>query len=361
MPTFGHLFYGFCILIPLLYFTKNKFSYKIAFIFLFNNIYGPDMVALFVITPFHSILGFLILALPYALAFSYGSRFSIVRSDKGFPLKFEDSGSIELNWKNAYFVTAAGGLSHFFIDQFYHRELEMNLWNTLGIDLYLPHLDMLEWSGALYHYYSALRLIGVSIVVVTLILSLYFFSRGWKDSSLLFAVVSGLSLILMLITPLVYEGEREFALMLQITLYILLPLFLLLYAARDVTDNPIGTPYKPRIERKTLLKIVAVISIIFSVFIILYAMIALIMPEFVASLFDEAAPPEIVTSMIIHGAFYGVFAIIFLVGSVGLFFKKDIFRYMTITASLYFIIFGFPLVIALVLCEKDVKALFKRD
>lgn len=320
------------------------------------------MVALFVITPFHSILGFLILALPYALMWSYVSRFSIVKSDKGFPLKFEDSGTRELNLKNAYFVTAAGGFSHFFIDQFYHRELEMNLWNNMGIDLYLPHLDMLEWSGTLYHYYSALRLIGITFVVITLILSLYFLKRGWKDTSKFFASVTGLSLVLMILgTPLVFEGEREYALMLQITLYIFLPLFLLLSAARDVQDHPIDTPDQPKMDRKKLLNIVAIISIAFSIFIILYALVALLMPEFVASLFDDTTPSEIVTSMIIHGGFYGVFAIMLLVGSVGLFLKNNIFRYLTIVASLYFIIFGFPLVIALFLCEKDVKSLFVRE
>lgn len=361
MPTFGHLFYGLCLLIPIMYYTRDKFNYKIAFIFLINNIYGPDMVALLVVTPFHSIIGFLILAIPYALMFSYGSRFSIVKSDKGFPLKFEDSGKRELNWKNAYFVTAAGGLSHFFIDQFYHRELEMNLWSSLWGDLQLPHLDMLEWSGLLYHYYSALRLIGLSIVIVTIILSLYFFKRGYKDTLKLFAIVSGLSLILMLVSPLVYEGEREFALMFQIALYIFLPLFLLFAAARNVEEHPIEQPDEPKMERKKLLNVVAIICILFSVFVILYASLALLMPDFVASLFDDAPTPEIVTSIFIHGVVYGIFAVIFLIGSIGLLFKIQTCRYFALIGSLFLIFFGFPLYFALVLCEEDVKALFKRE
>lgn len=99
MPAFGHLFYAFCLLIPLFFLTKDKFSYKIAFIFLLNNLYGPDMVALFFVTPFHNILGFIVLAIPYSLIFSYGSRFSLVKSEKGFPLKFEDDGKRDLKIK----------------------------------------------------------------------------------------------------------------------------------------------------------------------------------------------------------------------------------------------------------------------
>ena len=100
------MFFGLCILIPILYYTKNvnQFSYKIAFIFLVNNIFGPDCVALFFITPFHNILGFLILAIPLSLVFSYSSRFSLVKSDEMLPLKVVDDEIREVNWKNSYWL-----------------------------------------------------------------------------------------------------------------------------------------------------------------------------------------------------------------------------------------------------------------
>jgi len=60
-------------------------------------------------------------------------------------------------------------------------------------------------------------------------------------------------------------------------------------------------------------------------------------------------------------AFFGVIALIMLIGSVGLFFKIQVFRYLVIVTSLYFILFGFPIAIALFLCEKDVKVMFKRE
>ena len=81
-------------------YTKDKFSYKVAFIFLANNIYGPDIVYLFFITPFHSILGFALLAIPLSLVYSYSSRFSIKKSEGLFPLKFIDEGIREVDWKN---------------------------------------------------------------------------------------------------------------------------------------------------------------------------------------------------------------------------------------------------------------------
>lgn len=67
MPTSGHIFYGLCLLIPLMYLMKDNFNYKVAIIFFINNLWGPDIVNLFFVTPFHSILGFLILAIPYSL------------------------------------------------------------------------------------------------------------------------------------------------------------------------------------------------------------------------------------------------------------------------------------------------------
>ena len=109
MPTFGHLCYGLCLLIPILYYTKtdeNPFNYKVAFIFLANNIYGPDLVALFIVIPTHSILGFLIMAIPLALFYSYFSRFSLKKSVGRFPLKFVDDGISEVNYKNSYCITA---------------------------------------------------------------------------------------------------------------------------------------------------------------------------------------------------------------------------------------------------------------
>ncbi|MFX0075552.1 MAG: hypothetical protein ACFE96_08925, partial [Candidatus Hermodarchaeota archaeon] len=280
MPTFGHLFYGFCLLIPIMYYTRNKFSYKIAFVFMVNNIYGPDIVGLYFVTPLHSILGFLLLAIVYSLVFSYGSRFSLVRSEKRFPLKLVDSGIRELKWLNAYCVTAAGGLSHFFIDQFFHYGTSMTIWDEISIPLEV----MLDWSGLAYHTVSIYMLVGEAIVVVTLLLSLYFFKKGFKDTAKLFAISTALSVILLVfVSTEIFGGEREYAVFLCVAVYFLAPLFLLLYAARNVEDKPNEVADIPKIKRKTLLIIVAIVGIIVGLFYVLYSSIAIFMADVIAA------------------------------------------------------------------------------
>jgi len=143
-------------------------------------------------------------------------------------------------------------------------------------------------------------------------------------------------------------------------LYIFAPLFLLMYVARNIEDHPIEKPDQPKIARKKLYTIVAGLSTFFAIFITLYASLAVFMPDFVADLYGDTSS-EAVNSIRLFGTLYFIIALIMLVGSIGLFFKIKLFRYMTIATSLYFIIFGFPLAIALFLCEKDVKAMFKRE
>ncbi len=357
MPTFGHLFFGLCILIPILYYTKNEnqFSYKIAFIFFVNNIFGPDCVALFFITPFHNILGFLILAIPLSLVFSYSSRFSLVKSDEIFPLKILDDEIREVNWKNAYCATAAGGFTHFFIDQFFHWEKEMHIWP--GIDI--THVQMLAWSGLPYHYYTPLLIIGDLLVISVLLLSFYCFKKGYKETAKLLFGATALAIILMLIlSPLVFTGEREYAVMVAITVYFLIPLFLLMYAARDVKDNPRETPDVPKIKRKTLLNIVAIISTIIGLFFIFYAYFVITYAETIASLIAGEADSTLTTSVIFIGYFFLITSILLFIGSIGLFFKIKICRHLVMFVCSFFIIFAFPIAITFFLCEKDVKAMF---
>ncbi|MFX0187804.1 MAG: hypothetical protein ACFE8A_08715 [Candidatus Hodarchaeota archaeon] len=361
MPTLGHIFYGLCLLIPILYFTKKEvgFNYKVAFIFIINNIFGPDIVALFFITPFHSILGFLILAIPLSLVFSYSSRFSLIKSGKKFfPLKFIDEGIREVNWKNAYYITAAGGISHFFIDQFFHWEKEMWIWPGISIH----HDQMLAWSGTAYHVVTPLMIIGDIIVVTTLLLSLYFLRKGVKQTFMLLLIASGLLVFLMLIiSTSILMGEREYAVIVFAVVYILIPLSLLMYVARDVRDNPNKIPDEPKINRKSLLYIVATITMALALFFILYAFLAISNSKYIASMIGEnptQSTDEIATSVVIIGYFFLIVSVILFISSIGLFFKINICRYIVIVICCYFLIFGFPLAIALFLCEKDVKALF---
>jgi hypothetical protein len=364
MPTFGHLCYGLCLLIPILYYTKTDqkpFNYKVAFIFLANNIYGPDIVGLFFVIPTHSILGFAIMAIPLSLVFSYSSRFSLIKSEGTFPLKLIDGEIREVNWKNSYLISVAGGISHFFIDQFYHWEQEMHIWQ--GIDI--THDQMLSWGGTAYHVISPLMVIGDIVVISTILLSLYCFMKGYKETFYLLLISTVVTVLLMLfVSTAVFWAEREFGAIVHSLVYVLIPLFLLLYAARDVKDNPRQTPDVPKINRKTLLKIVAVISILFALFVMAYAYFAITYASYIAELIVESLGGNIAkltVSVTIIGYIYMSFAVVLLIASIGLFFKINVCRYIVITICTYFLIFGFPFAIALFLCEKDVKTLFGKE
>ncbi|MFW9820010.1 MAG: hypothetical protein ACFFE5_10405, partial [Candidatus Thorarchaeota archaeon] len=211
------------------------------------------------------------------------------------------------------------------------------------------------------HTLSPLYLIGDALVVVILILSFYFLRKGYKDTFKMFLIASGISLLLMLVvSPLVFYGEREFAVMFETAVYIFLPLMLLMYVARNVQDHPIDTPDVPKVKRESALKIVLIASICFAVFLVLYSLIAILMTDFVAELYTSSPTPDDVFAISVMGIYYLIIALTLLIGSIGAIFKVNICRYMAIAASAYLIVFGFPIAIALFLSEKEIKAMFKR-
>jgi hypothetical protein len=203
------------------------------------------------------------------------------------------------------------------------------------------------------------------IVVATILLSMYYFKKGYKETFKVFLIVTALSIFLMLVvSTALYGGEREFGVMVHATVYVLIPLFLLMYTARDVQDNPRTTPDVSKIQRKTLLYIVAIVSISLALFFIYYAYYIISNADTLALQRAERGQQsanEIAASLTIIAYIAGTIAFILLIGSIGLLFKIKICRYLTIVASLAFFIFGFPLAIALFLCEKDVKALFGKE
>ena len=161
----------------------------------------------------------------------------------------------------------------------------MHIWP--GIDI--TQDQMLAWSGLAYHYVTPLMMIGDILVVTVLLLSLYFFRKGYKETSKLLLISTVIYILLMLtLSPLVFMGEREYAVMVAITVYFFIPLFLLMYAARDVRDNPREIPDVPKIKRKTLLNIVAIISTFIALFFILYTYFAIMSADYIASMLYDA-------------------------------------------------------------------------
>ncbi len=361
MPTFTHVFYGLALLLPILYFARDSFSPKLAFIFLANNIFGPDLVFLFsFIDPgIHNIVGFIVTSIPLALVFSYTSRFTIETTDSHFKYHIRDTHIREINWLNAFCATAAGGISHFFIDQFYHRELDMILFpKFMPNEGRLNIHTMLEWSGEAYHTMNPIMVIGEFLVVAVIVLSPFYFKKGWKETMWVYLIASALALILMLgISPEIFGGEREYAGMFGVTIYFLIPLGLLFYAARDMLDHPRTEPDVPKFPAKTRLTIITVISILTGIILLAYGVVALVMTELIVDLIGGLA---VATVPQIRGLaiYYGFFGLLLTVGSIGLLFKNRVFRILTIIGATYFIIFGFPIGISFFLFEDDIRALF---
>ena len=141
-------------------------------------------------------------------------------------------------------------------------------------------------------------------------------------------------------------------------------MFLLFYAARDILDNPNKVPDTPKIERKKLLKIVASLSLLLGIIMLLYGIVAITMADMLVDLISMAnitAYPSSSAEIQGLGIYYGLIALVLVIGSIGLFFKSKICRYLAIFGSAYFIIFGFPIAITFFLNEKEVKEMFNRD
>lgn len=356
MPTFTHIFYGLALLIPIMYFARDRFHYSIAVVFLINNIFGPDLAFLFsfVDPGIHSIIGFTITAIPLSLVFSYLSRFQIENEQGRYKFRIIDTRTRVLSWTDAFLVTAAGGISHFFIDQFFHRELEMNLLPSLKISLE----TMFEWSGEAYHTMNPIMVIGEFLVVLVLILSPFFFSKGWKETTVVFISATLVALLLMILgSTEIFGGEREYAGIFAIFIYIFIPLFLILYVARHLNEHPRTQIDTSKLSPIIRLRIIAIISTLVALAMVAYGLIALMMTD---TIVDAIGGLAVVTPTQIRGLaiYYGSFGTLLLLGSLGLFFKLKIARILAIIGSAYFIIFGFPIGIAAFLFEDDIKTLF---
>ncbi|MFO8018361.1 MAG: hypothetical protein R6U96_06975 [Promethearchaeia archaeon] len=362
MPWIGHIIYGLCFIIPLFYFTEddeNKFNYKVAFIFLANNFVGPDAAHIWVGLPFHNLLGFLIFAIPLSLFYSYLSRFSLKKkTGSKFGLRFVDEEIREVNWKNSYFLCVSGGILHKFIDQFYHWDRNITFWPGLS----LQHEDLLSWGGDAYHVLDPLILIGYAIVILSIVISFYCLKKGFRETFKLFIGITSLSLIVIFTIGVeAFLGEREVGVIFHSILYVLIPLSLLLYAAKDVKDNPNKESEVPKIERGLLLKIVAFISILFALILILISTIALVQTDIIASPLASKLGEEIAdirftirflgsTILFISGTL--------VIASIGLLFKSNICRKIAIVINIIFWMLAFPVAISLFLSENNVKALF---
>ena len=362
MPYIGHLFYGFCILIPILYFTKNdnSFNYKVAFIFFANCLWGPDIVIMLPFWQIHSLIGFALFAIPLSLFYSYFSRFSLIKSEKKFfPLKFEDDGIRVVNWKNAYLITVAGGFSHLLIDTLFYLPITMSLWPGVGI----TQTELITFWGMDAMEVNEFYTIGSAILVSIILLSLFCFKKGYKETSQLFLIAIGLTGGIVIFSQAFIGSRKELGVLLFCVIYFLIPLFFLLYAAREVQDNPIESSSEQEPNKKPRFNFVVLLSILMALYLVLYAFIVITTAESIAAQYFGMFGGNITEmrkSIVIIGYINLILSLALLIGLIGLFFKSNICRYVVIAISCYYFTIVFPLAIALFLCQKDVKVLFRK-
>nr|MDO8112368.1 hypothetical protein [Candidatus Sigynarchaeota archaeon] len=260
MPGIGHLIFGLCIVIPLLYLTKDKnkpVNYKVLFIYFVNNYLGPDAAHVYWRTG-HYLIGFIAFAIPLSLFYSYMSRFSLHRTAHFFDIA--DDGAREVNWKNAYYATVAGGISHRMIDGLFHGNSPFGFapWFDLSLE------DINTWVG---YETSTWIVLDMAFIVFTIIGALYVLREGFKKSISFLAIIVGTFTIAALATFFdVTGGERDVAVFFFSIVFILAPLLLIAHADREVQAHALGSQPRPRINRWISLVMTIALGVMAGVF-----------------------------------------------------------------------------------------------
>ncbi|MFX0138612.1 MAG: hypothetical protein ACFFDN_33525, partial [Candidatus Hodarchaeota archaeon] len=226
-------------------------------------------------------------------------------------------------------------------------------------------------------------------------------NRDLKDIFyFLIAVVGFLFLIHFILGGDVFGGELDISVVIFMGLFTFIPLCLLGFVANDVNDNPVTEPDTPIMDVNLNLKLVSILTLGISVAFVVLGVFGIISPDIVGDLFglgedlneiltsfglligsgftledtiliimvsEELSLGKIISLMTLQNFTYilpiiGVIVLIAasigVIGSIGLFTKKKIFRYFVISPLLLLFFFVFPMAIILFLCQEDVKALF---
>ncbi len=360
MPTgLGHIIISLAILIPIIYYTDGEFNKKVAAIFLINNWIGPDSAQAYGFLEdltgidFHWFIPFLIWAIPLALFFSYFSRFSIKRTKHFFEIV--DDGRRELNWKNSYLLCVSGGLLHTIADAIFRHDTHDSTIKLLD-NVLQPHL------GDLYHIASygvevgALQILPFIIMFIVVLLAVYIVEQEYKDVLIIYAIISGLTLLLAFTFGDKIIGEEYgVAVVILATVFILLPIILLFHVEKDVKKNPTSAPESARIDAKLGIKLVGITSIVVSV-VFLALGILIFMSSPTENFLDLNEGLFVLLGFVIL-----IVGGLMMVGAIGLFLKINACRNIMMFACAVTTIFIYPLVIFYYLCQNDIKALFKKE
>jgi hypothetical protein len=352
IPGIGHLIYGLAVVAGLLYITRNKMNHKVLFIFFVNNYLGPDAAHVYWDAG-HSLLGFIALAIPLSLFYSYLSRFSLQRTRRFVDLV--DDGKREINWKNAFYATVAGGITHRMIDFLFHPGHHIGLTPFPGVDLSLDDMNAWTTTGGM----SPWIVLDMALIVLAIVGALYAIRDGFKKATTFLGIIAGVFAIAAAASFLeVTGGENDLSVILFAGLFALAPLLLIGHADRETQAHPAMVPARPRLSRKVIVPLLlvlltGVIGIFFAA-----GIAAAFFTGWFETLIDYSFGGPAGTQAV--GAMFIVLTAIGLAGCIGSFFHAKWGRsivMMVSTLTWYLVI---PFGVALVLSEKEVKAWFEK-
>ncbi|MEX2684600.1 MAG: hypothetical protein Q6373_023720 [Candidatus Sigynarchaeota archaeon] len=358
IPGFGHLIFGLAVVAGLLYITRNKMNHKVLFIFFVNNYLGPDVAHIFW-NEGHTLGGFIFFAIPLSLFYSYLSRFSLHKTTHF--VDFVDDGKREINWKNAFYATVAGGIMHRFIDFLFHGGHYIGLIPYSNWDLSLNDLN--SWHTEATSSLTPWIMLNVAFIVIIITGSIATIRNGFKHTITFLGVIAGLYLAAAAATHLeVLSGENELSVFVVAGLFFLAPLLLIGHADRETQAHPIIAPARPRLSRKVIVPLLILMFTTVIGFFFFVAFSAVFLTSWTrAVLVDIIGDDYFSGAGVLEGigAALLVVTAIGLAGCIGAFFHAKWGRAIIMVVSTLTWYFVIPFGVALVLSEKDVKAWFE--
>ncbi len=345
--------FGIALALPFIALSNDKVTKKAAVFFVFNNYVGPDSSYTYLLPwDMHALVGYLFWALAIAFAYSYFSRFTVVKTKHLFEIK--DEGERTLRWRQAYLICVAGGICHNFIDMIFHKHLDFHITG----DFHLNLVDIHNWEDQFgyYHVFTPFAIISIIIVVVLFLLVWWLFStKDVKD-----VVAFFLSVCIFLLLGLLVSGGRIYSEFdLGTTFFALIwffvPMVCMVTAIKDAQENPPEDTEWEFLEQHKI-SIVVGILLILGIAVIGVASFVSINPDFIL----EIAPIERDLLVLAANAAIGL-GVLLVVLAVLIQKRIELGRQISI-AILWFLWFMvFPVVLAFFLSEEKIVQEFRPE
>lgn len=280
MPAFAHVIFALGLSVFLNRFSSDrKFTAKHALIFIVNNIFGPDLAGIFV--PYDSAAywflhgyGWFVMALALVIPWDIFVNRTSWNSEKNRPKFFDPDKKRVMSMLQVYFLIAAGGIFHLFIDIIGHPSYitygtQANFpWGTVwfGDNIFLSIQDiwgtgMFPCGNELGFWETYLFLYGYAGIAVVIVVLLYAHRSDEHlfKAFIIFSIAYTLPLIIFFFIPdysgfdvtaqgvnyygdpnyipsayRLVGGEADLGVIVYIFLFFFVPLLLLYYSVNEL-------------------------------------------------------------------------------------------------------------------------------